>query len=42
VIDLHIGRMLCDVEIGKGCEVSNEIQRLVIIRQTMGFDPMGM
>jgi len=46
VVDSHIERMLRDVEITKIYEGSNEIQRLVIIRQlirqTMGFDPMGM
>jgi alkylation response protein AidB-like acyl-CoA dehydrogenase len=46
VTDSHIERMLRDVEITKIYEGSNEIQRLVIIRQlmkqTLGFDPMGM
>ncbi len=46
VTDSHIERMLRDVEITKVYEGSNEIQRLVIIRQlikqTMGFDPMGI
>jgi alkylation response protein AidB-like acyl-CoA dehydrogenase len=46
VIDSHIERMLRDVEITKIYEGSNEIQRLVIIRQllkqTLGFDVMGM
>ncbi|HVP22884.1 MAG TPA: acyl-CoA dehydrogenase family protein [Conexivisphaerales archaeon] len=46
VMDSHIERMLRDVEITKVYEGSNEIQRLVIIRQllrqTLGFDPMGI
>jgi alkylation response protein AidB-like acyl-CoA dehydrogenase len=46
VMDSHIERMLRDVEITKVYEGSNEIQRLVIIRQllkqTLGFDLMGM
>ena len=44
--DSHIERMLRDAEITKVYEGSNEIQRLIIIRQllkqTLGFDVMGM
>jgi alkylation response protein AidB-like acyl-CoA dehydrogenase len=46
VVDSHIERMLRDVEITKVYEGSNEIQRLVMIRQlikqTLAFDPMGI
>jgi alkylation response protein AidB-like acyl-CoA dehydrogenase len=46
MIESHIERMLRDAEITKVYEGSNEIQRLLIIRQlikqTLGFDVMGM
>jgi len=46
VTESHIERMLRDVEITKVYEGSNEIQRLVIVRQllkqTLGYDSPGM